>query len=290
MSKIFEALRKTEGELAEVAKAVLAEGTPAAPAGPNNASASVSQPAPDSPEIQLDDNQTVRSVTIGAHSPMLPFDGSNGEAEEQYRIIRTKINHHPGQPRILLVSSAMAGDGKTISAINLAVALSLQENLRVLLLDCDFRRSSASRLLGLAAGPGLGEVLRNEVSLEESLVRIKQFPNLYILPPGVTSPGPAELLTSAGWQSLLELCRAEFRFVVFDAPPIGSVAEYESLQLTCDGIVLVVRQDHTNRRLWQRALETVPKAKQIGVILNCVDNWFLWKTHGYYSYSGNSRG
>jgi capsular exopolysaccharide synthesis family protein len=289
VSKIFEALRKTEGELAEVAKAVLAEGTPAAPAGPNNAGSSVNQPATDSPEIQPDENQTVRSVTIEAGSPMLPFDGTHAEAEEQYRIIRTKINHHPGEPRILLVSSPMAGDGKTLSAINLAVALSLQENLRVLLLDCDFRRSSASKLLGLTAGPGLAEVLRNEASLEGSLIRIKQFPNLYFLPPGVTSPGPAELLTSDRWQSLLELCRAEFRFIVFDAPPIGSVAEYESLQLACDGIVLVARQDHSNRRLWRRALETVPRAKQIGVILNCVDNWFLWKTHGYYYYSGNPR-
>ncbi len=290
MSKIFEALRKTEGELAEVAKAVLAEGAPAAPAGTNNASASLSQPATDSAESQPDDNPTVRSVAIefGPGFPLLPFDGSKGEAEEQYRIIRTKINHHTGEPRILLVSSTMAGDGKTISAINLAAALSLQENLRVLLLDCDFRRSSASKLLGLAAGPGLGEVLKGEANLEESLVRIDQFPNLYVLPPGVTSPGPAELLTSARWRSLLELCRAEFRFVVFDAPPIGAVAEYELLQLACDGIVLVVRQDHTNRRLWRRALETVPKAKQIGVILNCVDNWFLWKAHGYYYYSGNS--
>src|SRR5580700_11886335 len=182
MSKIFEALRKAEGELAEVAKAVLAEGTSPVPAAPDNVSASLGEPASDSPEIRADHNPTVRSVTIqlGPDSPMLAFDGSNGEAEEQYRIIRTKINHHPGEPRILLVSSTMAGDGKTISAINLALALSLQENRRVLLMDCDFRRSSASKLLGLAAGPGLGEVLRDEAGLEASLVRIKQFPNLYV--------------------------------------------------------------------------------------------------------------
>jgi protein-tyrosine kinase len=109
------------------------------------------------------------------------------------------------------------------------------------------------------------------------------------LPPGVASPGPAELLSTARWQSLMELCRTEFRFVIFDAPPIGAVAEYELLQLTCDGIVLVVRQDHTNRQLWHRALETVPKAKQIGVILNCAKDWFLWKTHSYSYYSGRAQ-
>jgi capsular exopolysaccharide synthesis family protein len=273
MSKIFEALRKAEGELAEVARAVLGE------------------PAADSPEIQADHNQTVRLVAIdlAPGAPLLPFGRSDDEASEQYRIIRTKINHHPKQPRIVLVSSPMTGDGKTISAINLAAALSLQEDIRVLLLDCNFRRSSVTKLLGIAATPGLGEVLRGEADLEAALVQIEQFPNLYVLPPGTMSTGSAELLATARWRSLMERCRTEFRFVILDAPPIGAVAECELLQLACDGIVLVVRQDHTNRHLWRRTLQTVPKEKQIGVILNCVKNWFLWKTHKYSYHSGKAR-
>jgi Mrp family chromosome partitioning ATPase len=61
------------------------------------------------------------------------------------------------------------------------------------------------------------------------------------------------------------------------------------LQLACDGVVLVVRQDYTNRRLCQRALDTVPKAKQLGIVLNCVEDWFLWKTQSYYYYGNDSR-
>jgi capsular exopolysaccharide synthesis family protein len=280
MSKIFEALRKTAGEpLATSVTGARATTPPGA------------RPPEDSPEIQADRIEKVRPVAIelAPGSPVLPFDGSDDEAAEQYRIIRTKINHHPGQPRMILVSSPMPGDGKTVSAINLGAALSLQEDRRVLLMDCDFRRSSATRLLGLNASPGLGEVLRNEAPLEAALVRVAQFPNLYFLPPGGATAGHAELLANARWQSLMELCRSHFHFVVVDAPPVGAVAEYELLQVACDGIVLVVRQDHTNRQLWQRALETVPKAKQIGVILNCAKNWFLWKTHGYYYYSGRAR-
>ncbi len=83
----------------------------------------------------------------------------------------------------------------------------------------------------------------------------------------------------------MDICRSEFDFVIMDAPPVGSAAEYELLQLACDGVVLVVRQDHTNRQLWKRALDTVPKSKQLGVVLNCARNWFLWKTHSYYDYS-----
>jgi Mrp family chromosome partitioning ATPase len=84
----------------------------------------------------------------------------------------------------------------------------------------------------------------------------------------------------------MEEFQSEFGFVIVDAPPIGAVADYELLQQACDGVIVVVRQDYTNRQLWQRALETVPKTKQLGVILNCAEDWFLWKTHSYYYYSG----
>lgn len=292
MSKIFEALRKTEGDLAEVAKTVLADETKAGTmptAYQQVLNESVTTP-PEDPPTRLSENSKheVRSerIELAPESPMLPFDGSDDQAAEQYRIIRTKIQHCPSQPRIVLVSSAMPGDGKTITSINLAAALSLQEDLRVLLLDCDFRRSSATKLLGLSATPGLGEILRSEASLKSSLVRVAQFPNLYILPPGVALPGNAELLPTARWRSLLDILRSEFRFVIIDAPPIGAVAEYELLQMACDGVVLVVRQDHTDRQLWRRALETVPKAKQLGVIVNCAEPWFLWKTNNYY-YNGS---
>ncbi len=287
MSKIFEALRKTEGQLADMARAVLAdEASLTRTASPHIQSESLKISEHDVPTSQSE----VRSqaIELGVDSPMLPFDGSDEDAAEQYRIIRTKIHHHPSQPRIILVSSPMSGDGKTISAGNLAASLSLQENLRVLLLDCDFRRSVASRMLGLSITPGLGEALRNEAALESLIVRIEQFPNLYVLPPGEGSSAAAELLMTGRWQSLLQIFRSEFRFVVIDAPPIGAVAEYELLQLASDGVILVVRQDHTNRQLWRRALETVPPAKRLGVILNCAKPWFLWKTNSYY-YAGAGR-
>jgi capsular exopolysaccharide synthesis family protein len=214
----------------------------------------------------------------------LPFDGSDAGAAEQYKIMRTKLFHHPEQPRMLLVSSPMAGDGKTITAANLAGALALLADLRVLLIDCDFRHSSLTKLLGFSSTTGLSEILRGEATLESSLISVEQFPNLYFLPSGSAVLNPSELLSTAKWQALLEVFRREFRFTVFDAPPIGMVADYEQLQLACDGVVLVARPDHTNRRLWRKAVEIVPKSKQLGVILNCVEDWFLWKTNSYYHY------
>ena len=288
MSKIFEALRRTESAAAEAAMSVLGE-----PAAVASRAPVVEQPRMvetavlETPKIEL----RAEEIRIAPNSPMLPFDGSDARAAEQYRIIRTKIRHHPAQPKMILVSSPMPGDGKTVSAANLAGVLALQENVRVLLVDCDFRRASLTKFLGLDASgtPGLGEVLRGEATLESALVSIAQFPNLYVLPPGDPSPNPSELLSTAKWEALTQLFRREFQFTIFDAPPVGAVADYELLQLACDGVVFVARPDHTNRQLWRQALEVVPKPKQLGVILNCVEDWFLWKTHNYYYYSQNGR-
>jgi capsular exopolysaccharide synthesis family protein len=288
VSKRFEALRKTNGAAAEAAMLVLGEQVPVQVEAPPADQSKRIEPAPTgTAKIEL----RAEAIRIAGNSPILPFDGSDSRAAEQYRIIRTKLRHHPEQPRMLLISSPMSGDGKTVSAANLAGALALQENLRVLLVDCDFRRSSLTKLLGLEASgaPGLGEVLRGEAPLESALVSIGQFPNLYVLPPGDSSPNPSELLSTERWEALTELFRQEFRFTIFDAPPVGAVADYELIQLACDGVILVARPDHTNRQLWRRALEAVPKSKQLGVILNCVEDWFLWKTHGYYYYSQSGR-
>jgi capsular exopolysaccharide synthesis family protein len=209
---------------------------------------------------------------------MLHFCGGYTEATEQYRIIRTKICNHPAHPSIVLVSSPMAGDGRTTTALNLATALSLQEDVPVLFLDCDFRHSAGSRYLGLKRTPGLSEVLRQEATLAAALVRVKEFPNLCVLSSGGGPYNPAELLSTVEWNSLTEVLRSEFRFVIVDGPPVGSVAEYELLQLASDGVIVVVRQERTNRQLCRRALRAVPAQKLLGVILNCVEEWSLWKT------------
>ena len=283
MSRIFEALQKAEGQISEVARAVLGEETLAATWSVEGGAAvamardTARDPAADRGGCEI---RTV-SLQLTPGSPVLPFRGVENQAALQYRMIRTKIGNHPGHPKIIVVSSPMAGDGKTVSAVNLAAAFSLQEEVRVLLMDCDFGRAEASKLLNLPASPGTLDVLRNEAALEAALVRFDKFPNLYMIPPGDRPASAAELVASPQWSAMLEICRLEFDFVILDAPPVGSAAEYELLQLACDGVVLVARQDYTNRQLWKRALETVPKSKQLGVVLNCAQQWFLWKTPDY---------
>jgi capsular exopolysaccharide synthesis family protein len=217
----------------------------------------------------------------------LPFEKGQQRPSEQYRILRTKIGQHPRQPHLIVVSSPAPGDGKSVSAINIAGALSMKSEGQVLLVDADLRKSAIHVQLGLPESPGLTDVLKGTCTLEEAVVRIAEFPNLFVMSAGAPAGNPVELLDSAQWPGLCARLRGLFRYVVLDSPPAGAVADYDLIQAVCDGVILVVRPDHTNRMLCKKSLETVPKAKFLGVLLNCVPDWSPAKSTGaeYYYYS-----
>src|ERR1700722_19207109 len=100
------------------------------------------------------------NLLIPAPSPLLPFEDGQWRPSEQYRILRTKINQHPKQPHLIVVSSPAPGDGKSVTAINTAAALSLKKEGGVLLLDADLRKSAIHVQLGLPESPGLADVLK----------------------------------------------------------------------------------------------------------------------------------
>ncbi|MGH9582595.1 MAG: CpsD/CapB family tyrosine-protein kinase [Bryobacteraceae bacterium] len=227
----------------------------------------------------------IERVRVSASAPLFPFEHENHAAAEQYRLIRTKILHSPKKPRLLLVSSACSGDGKTVTSINIAASLALNRQSSVLLADADLRRPRISSELGIPAAPGLSEVISGYATLDDALVRAEQFPNLYILPAGNVVENPAELFDSDGWRRMAEQMRSRFDTVVLDAIPAATVADYDLLQIVCDAIVLVVRPDRTDRNAFTKLLETVPKDKLLGVVLNGVEDWLLWKTpaYGYYN-------
>jgi capsular exopolysaccharide synthesis family protein len=194
-------------------------------------------------------------------------------------------------PRVIVISSAGAGDGKSVTAINVAGALALKSE-RVLLMDADFRRSSIHGHLGLPDSPGLAEVLTEACTLEEALVRMEQFQTLFVLAAGAAKSNPAELLDNPTWPSLIARVRELFDYVIVDSPPMSAVADYDLIQAPCDGLLLVARPDHTSRRLCLKALEDARQDKLIGVLLNCVDKWFMTKYQStdYYYYSGVGKG
>jgi receptor protein-tyrosine kinase len=228
---------------------------------------------------------------LPAGSPLLPFDGRDPRSSEHYRIIRTKILQDPRPLRVLAVTSPQVGDGKSVSAVNIAAALALADDVSVLLVDADFRRSTLHDQLELPASPGLADVLAGEYALEEAVVRVDSLtPSFYFLPAGRKNRNPTELLTSERWARCAAELHREFDFTIIDTPPIGVVADHELVQANCDGVILVIRPDYTSRRRCYAAVQSIPKERLVGVVTNCVPDWFMTRSlyHDYAYYEGRN--
>lgn len=294
MSRIYDALKQIEspvvrlieGEQSAQPQAAQPQAAPAPPLPGKAADA-----APPAPDPAGESRHEFRSVVARPRAgvPVLPFDGTDRRTAERYRILRTNILHHPAKPRVIGFTSAGPGDGKTTSAINLAGVLALKQDVNVLLIDADLRQGSVSAMLGIEESPGLAEVLGGQCGVHEAIVGVENWPNLFVLPAGNAQANPAELLDSPAWRRTIENLRQQFQFLVVDATPIGVVADYDLVQVVCDGAIVVVRPDHTDRRACVAAFGAVAKGKLLGALVNCTEDWFLWPSNDSYGYYGNGR-
>jgi len=286
MSKFFEAASKLNPLLVESILADTSVPQPAEAAPVTEPAASASAPVSASDAILHAGEFSIRE-SLG--SPVLPFGGDSEDAAEGYKILRTKILQHPKEPKVVCVSSANTGDGKSVTAINIAGVLALKERTRVLLLDCDFRHPTIHSLVGLPEGCiGTADVLAGKIGWPEAILRCREYPNLYVSAAGHSRGRAAELLDSNAWRNGCQYLRTIFDYVVIDSP-IGLVADYDLIQDSCDGVVLVARPNHTDRNALQKVLSTVPTEKNLGVVLNCTERWFLWKAAGDYRYAYSER-
>jgi capsular exopolysaccharide synthesis family protein len=305
MSKFFEAASKLDptlihSVLAEPATRQSTVAAVAPPPAPVPVAMPVAPaPAPAAhvsapPEARLTSVQFAGEFSLKERTTkvVLPFDGTAEDTSERYRILRTKILQHPKRPQVLCVSSPSTGDGKSVTAMNVAGVLGLKENTRVLLLDCDFRHPSVASMIRMpAGGGGVADVLSGRIAWRQAILRCRELPNFYLVAAGQAQGNSAELLDSKAWRSGLEELRAQFDFIVIDTPPIGLVADYDLIQASCDGIVVVARPNHTDRTSFNKALEAIPAEKNLGVVINCVERWFLWKARDYtYAYRRSSVG
>lgn len=241
-------------------------------------------PALNPPVVVPHGNYQGVSLRLG-DGPLLPFDCVDPKPAEQYRIIRGKLLHHPAGLRIVTVTSPGPGDGKSITAINIAGAIALKDKMKTLIVDADMRRHGTSSMLGLGARPGLAEVLRGEAGIDDVVVWAEELPNLHVLPAGqMESSNAAELLESARWKETASELRKRFPMVVLDTVPVGLVVDSELVQLVSDATIVVVRPDHTDRTRCLEALKAVRKDKLLGVVVNCSDDWLFWGAPSYSYY------
>ena len=229
-------------------------------------------------------------LEIPEGSPVFPFDGSAPRVAEQYRILRTSILLNPAKPHVVAVSSGSSGDGKTLTAINIAGILAMKSETTVLIVEGDLRKCALAPILGIKSFPGLAEVLNGTTSLDNAIIRAEQLPNFHVLPAGNVTDNPAELLDSDEFRKFVKDARERFSFVVFDTTPAASVADFKLVMQVSDGVLMVVRPDHTDRDSFQRAFELVPEKLLLGAVINAFEDWFLWKKlDANYYYSGEVR-
>jgi capsular exopolysaccharide synthesis family protein len=249
----------------------------------------VSRPPGDEPRGERErwdaSRMRVRAARLSAWSPLLSPGDSLSYAAEQYRIVRTKIVQLLDKPFRLVITSPSIGDGKTLTAVNLATAMALKNEGRTLLIDADLRRSNVHTRLDVPLGPGLAEVLSGACPLEEAIFQVQDVPRLHVLTAGQPQGNPTELLDSSRWRALAEMVRHDFAQVIVDCPPVEVVADYDLIAAACDGVTLVVRPDHTDRTRCLAAMSKIGP-RLTGVLINDACEWFLWKPvhSGYYYY------
>jgi polysaccharide biosynthesis transport protein len=193
---------------------------------------------------------------------------------ESYRALRTSLllSHLGAPPKVIMVTSALPREGKSTTSINCAVVLA-QKGVRVLLIDCDLRRPSIHKTLGMGPRSGLSNVLTGSVTLKQAITVAPTLPNLDVLPAGTPPPNPAELLASANMRDVLAELRDKYDHIVLDTPPTLSVTDAVVLSPRADAIVLVIRSGSTTKQALRRSRDILMqvKARVSGVLLNAVD-------------------
>ena len=192
-------------------------------------------------------------------------------AVEQYRKVAAILHQSQMEKgnKVVMIASAQAAEGKTLTAANLALTLSESYRRRVLLIDADLRRPSLNRLFGLPHASGLSESLKAPGDRPLQLLTIS--PSLALLPGGRPDDDPMSGLTSGRMQQIIEQAASEFDWVILDTPPVTLLTDTHLLAAMVDSAVLVINAGSTPCGLVQQTIESIGREKIVGVVLNRVE-------------------
>jgi capsular exopolysaccharide synthesis family protein len=230
---------------------------------------------------------------------LLTPDDTRHSYVESYRNLRSSLLYMGGvekRPKILLLTSSVPNDGKSVTASNLAITLA-SSGSRVLLVDADLRKGVLHRRFEVEAGAGLCEVLSQKKNWKDAIV-VTRYPNLWLMPRGAVSQLSSELFLSSTMDELIEELGAAYDFVIFDTAPVMAADDVTSLAPQVDGVVFVVRADHTSARVAQAALQLLyqRQVRVLGMVFNAVrprsgDYYYYYKYKDYYkTYPGSGDG
>jgi protein-tyrosine kinase len=285
MSRVHDALRKAAQENSEPSKP---SRVPAG--GIRNIVGDFTEPAPAS-FAELLSNVDVVPYTPHPDALLVNIDKPREAPGEEFRTLRTRLNHlQTLQPlHTLVVSSASPAEGKSFTAVNLALTQAQLTDERVMLADFDFRRPSVEKTLQVGASPGITDFLRGEVPLHKAIRKLER-PNLFFMTAGQTVLNPLELLNLRECRALLDELRQNFDWVVIDSPPLLFAADGNLLSTMCDGTILVVRIGSTTVETVSRAMQSLCENNVLGLVVNGARRGELYSKYSYYhDYYGQER-
>lgn len=197
---------------------------------------------------------------------------TNFAIQEAYKRLRTNIRFciRDQKCKKFCLTSGQAGEGKSITLLNLAISIA-QTGKKVLLIDADLRRPAMARLMVEKASPGLSEVLVGEVRTADA-IRPEIYPNLDILFSGEIPPNPSEILSSEQMQELIESSSENYDYILVDTPPVNVVTDACVIANLLDGVMLLVWQNRSKKDSIQQAINNLQLtgANILGYILNGV--------------------
>lgn len=206
--------------------------------------------------------------------------------KEAYKTTRTNImfalNNKKDANNIIILTSSIPGEGKTLTSINTAITFAMT-GAKVLLVDCDLRKAKVHKYMLTDNSVGLSNVLGGFDKLEDAIKTSKEYGIDYITA-GHTPPNPIELLSSERMEKLLKSLSEKYDYIFLDSPPVNVVADTAAMSKMSDGILFVVRHNYTTHDMVYKAINSLEfvNAKVLGFILNDVDI-------SSYSYSGRNK-
>ncbi|MGK2907449.1 MAG: XrtA-associated tyrosine autokinase [Desulfuromonadales bacterium] len=234
-----------------------------------------------------------RASTFKVDNPYLVTANDQGApASEQYRKLKSlivKLSQAGNFGKALMVTSPVAGEGKTITSLNLAITMAQEFDHTVLLVEADIRKPTVLSYLGLKAEKGLTDCVLDGLDLKDVIVKTG-IGNLSVLPAGRRVDNPVELFSSNRMEALVDDIKSRYndRFVIVDTTPLLPFAEPSYIANMVGAVILVVREGVTTTDKLKRALEMLKDHNLLGVVSNCVSRVnSLQGYYGYYGYYGD---
>src|SRR5262245_24716630 len=210
-----------------------------------------------------------RLVTTRLHQRLIMLTCPTAAECERYRTLSARLFHaaEKRETQVVVITSALAGEGKTSTALNLALAMAQSKENRVLIVDGNLSRPNIASYLGMRPGAGLSEVLKGEIDVLDSIVCVEE-PELYVAPVSHEAANGAELLSSKRFAEAISELRDYFDFILIDSPPLETFADSRLLSDHSDAVILVIRAGKTPYKTVEKAVEILPAGRVLGVVLN----------------------